>query len=126
MAGQSSAIEKYWAAHEATLIVVGTMHPGPTFPWFDGWHLTGTIAVDEVLYGHLASREIKFRLVCNCPCDPWPPLRLPRQFMEKGLWFLRPVDQLTWESSLRDCHYIGFGSLSQRSDFEHYIRLYKQ
>jgi hypothetical protein len=45
------AVEKNWIAHEAKVIVVGTMHPNWPFPWIDGWHMSGRIAVDEVLYG---------------------------------------------------------------------------
>ena len=125
MAGRSSAIEKYWIAHEATLIVVGTMHPDFTFPWFDGWHMTGTIVVDEVLYGRRPARDIKIKFVCGCGCQSWPPPRFTGQLTEKGLWFLRPLDQQTWQFSI-GCPYIGFELLSQRSDFENYIRLYKQ
>src|SRR5215472_17346446 len=42
-------IEKHWIAHEAQVIVVGTFKPNPTYPWFDGWDLTGTTNVIEVL-----------------------------------------------------------------------------
>jgi len=120
--GSLNAMEKYWVAHEATLIVVGTLHPAFTFPWFDGWHVTGTIVVDEVLYGNKPGREIKFRYLCNWPqCRSWPPPQLTGQFIEKGLWFLRSVDRQTWDSSLC-CGYLGFGFLSERPDFENYIR----
>jgi len=125
-AGQSVAIEKYWAAHEATLIVVGTMRPGFTFPWLDGWHVTGTIVVDEVLYGHVSVREIPFRFICNRLCPSWPPPPFNRLVgSKKWLWFLRTTDQKTWESALGSPDG-GFRDLSQRSSFENYIRLYKR
>ena len=62
--GFAAAEEKYWIAHEASLIVVGTLHPYPTFPWFDGWHLTGTIDVEEVLFGPQPGAHIVYRFVC--------------------------------------------------------------
>src|SRR5947207_9261352 len=99
--GQLNATEKYWAAHEATLIVVGRMHPGSTFPWFDGWHVTGTLVVDEILYGHVSAREIPFRFICNRLWSYWPPPPFSHFVRdEKWLWFLRTTDQRTWESAL--------------------------
>ena len=35
--GALFATEKYWIAHEASLIVVGTLRPKLAYPWFDGW-----------------------------------------------------------------------------------------
>jgi hypothetical protein len=46
----------------ATLIVVGTFRAPWCLPWFDGWHCSGGIDVDEVLFGNFASgRRIAFR-----------------------------------------------------------------
>jgi len=39
------ATEKYWGAHEAELIFVGTLHSMPSYPWFDGWHMGGTLEI---------------------------------------------------------------------------------
>jgi hypothetical protein len=36
IAGLARAEEKYWIARQASLIVVGTLHPQLTFPWLDG------------------------------------------------------------------------------------------
>lgn len=119
----SNATEKYWIAHEATLIVVGSLATGLTFPWFDGWHVTGTINVDEVLYGRRPADQIKFRFVCSGTCRLWPPPSFS-EFTEKGLWFLRPADPQTWESA-SGFPDPGFRYLSQRADFENYIRRYK-
>ncbi len=47
--GPLNATEKYWIAHESTLIVVGNVQSTFTYPWFDGWHMTGRIVVDEAL-----------------------------------------------------------------------------
>jgi hypothetical protein len=94
------AAEKHWIAHEAQAIVVGTFEPNPTFPWFDGWHVSGVITVDEVLYGNHLPREIIFRFVCRWNlCQWWPPPHYPEFALQKGLWFLRRIDQNTWESA---------------------------
>jgi len=67
--------EKYWIAHQASLIVLGTLRPNPTFPWFDGWHITGTIDVDEVLFGPRPPAHIDYRSVCPYAlCGDWRAL----------------------------------------------------
>jgi len=123
--GQLNATEKYWVAYEATLIVVGSVHPSLTVPWFDGWHVTGTIVVDEVLYGHRPTGEVRFRFVGGYRCSGWSPPQFSRVSGDKWLWFLKTSDQKTWESSL-GCPDAGFRDVSERRDFESYIRLYKQ
>ena len=62
----AAATEKYWIAHEAQLIVVGTFQPGRGFWWLDGWHETGTITLNEVLYGRTPAGQINFRLTIRC------------------------------------------------------------
>jgi hypothetical protein len=118
-------IEKRWIAHEAQVIVVGTFKPSPTYPWFDGWHLMGSISFDEVLYGPQMPHQIRFRLVCEWgACQWWPPPRYPSVALVRGLWFLRRIDENTWESSLS--HFdLGFRLLSDRGYWEEYIRRYK-
>ena len=119
------AVEKYWIADEATLIVVGTLHPHPTFPWFDGWHLTGTIDVDEVLIGARPPGRIAFEYVCGYSwCRNWPPPAFTGNLTAKGIWFLRPVDGGRWEPSIGP--WVGFATLNERADYENYIRRYKQ
>jgi hypothetical protein len=54
-------------ATEKYSIVVGTLHPYPIFPWFDGWHLNGTIEVDEVLFGTKPPGPITYRGRANTP-----------------------------------------------------------
>jgi hypothetical protein len=118
-------IEKHWIAHEAQVIVVGTFKPNPTYPWFDGWHLTGTINVNEVLYGPQMPHQIRFRLVCEWrTCQRWPPPSYPSGALVQGLWFLKRIDENTWESSLSNFD-LGFRFLSDRGYWEAYIRKYK-
>ena len=118
-------IEKHWIAHEAQVIVIGTFKPNPTYPWFDGWHLTGTINVNEVLYGPQMPHQIRLRLICEwSTCQRWPPPSYPSDDLVQGLWFLRRIDENTWESSLSNFD-LGFRFLSDRGYWEEYIRQYK-
>ena len=122
----AEATEKYWIAHEAQLIVVGKFLPGRGFWWTDGWHETGTITVNEVLYGQPPSNQIAFRLTIRCYSpwwNRWLPTHFMNQFSDRSLWFLRPLDDRTWEPA-NGCD-SGCRSLSQRTDFERYIRLEK-
>jgi hypothetical protein len=127
--GTSQATEKYWIVHEATLIVIGTLHPYPVFPWFDGLHLNGTIEVDEVLLGVRLPGPITYRWSEKYPQSPmsidWRGLfRFSREtfYKEKGIWFLRPIDDRTWRPSVG----LGFVDLPQRADYEGHIRRYKR
>jgi hypothetical protein len=121
------ATEKYWIAHEAQLIVVGTFHPGHGFWWLDGWHETGTITVNEVLYGRPPAGQIEFRLTIRC-YNPWwsrwRPTHFMNQFTSTGIWFLRQSGDQIWEPA-NGCD-SGYRLLSQRPDFERYIRREKQ
>lgn len=118
-------IEKDWFAHEAQVIVVGTFKPNPTYPWFDGWHLTGTINVSDVLYGPRMPHQISIKLVCEWrTCQWWPRPSYPSDALAQGLWFLRRIDENSWESSLSGFD-LGFRFLSDRSYWEEYIRKHK-
>jgi hypothetical protein len=116
-------VEKHWIAHEAQVIIVGTFTPNPTYPWLDGWHLTGTINVEEVLYGPQMPHQIGFRLVCEWDAPWWPPPRYPSAALVRGLWFLKRIDENTWESALRSDQ--GCRFLSERGYWEEYIRQHK-
>lgn len=121
------AVEKHWIAHEAQTILVGTLTPNQTIPWFDGWHMNGVITVDDILFGDRLPTRINLRFVCKWEglCQRWPPPQYPKVFTQRGLWFLRRIDQNTWESSLGFPD-IGFRNLSDRAYWENYIRLYKR
>lgn len=125
--GLLRATEKHWIAHEAQAIVVGTFKPSPSSLWFDGWHLSGVITVDDVLYGGQLPRRINFQFACRWRnhCQWWPPPRYPAFTLQKGLWFLRRIDQNTWESA-NGFSDTGFRDLSDRAYWENYIRLYKR
>jgi hypothetical protein len=122
--GTVNAVEKYWIVHEASLIVVGTLHSYPVFPWFDGWHLNGTIEVDEVVFGTKPPGPITYRSSQKYPQSPmsidWRSLfsGRPDFLKEKGMWFLRPIDGRTWQPSVG----LGYVDLPHRADYEAHIR----
>ncbi len=119
------ATERDWIAREAQAVVVGTFDASPTFLWFDGWHLSGVITVDEVLYGGRLPRQINLRFACKWEnyCRWWPPPHYPKFIMQTGLWFFRRGDRNAWEVDFADSD---FRSLSDRAYWENYIRLYKR
>lgn len=123
----AAATEKYWIAHEAQLIVVGTFQPGRGFWWLDGWHETGTITVNEVLYGRAPAGQINFRLTIRCYMPWWNRWRASHfmsQFTDRSLWFLRRLGDQIWEPA-NGCD-SGCRRLSDRADFERYVRTYKR
>jgi hypothetical protein len=121
--GVLNAAEKYSIVRSASLIVIGTLHSYPYFPWFDGWHFVdGTIEVDEVVLGTKPPGPTAYRWTCKYSmCNDWraPIFRgLPSMFKEKGMWCLRPLDDRTWQGSIG----LGFVDLSERGDYEAHMR----
>jgi hypothetical protein len=124
LAGASlHGVEKHVIAQAAETVLVGTFKTNLTFPWFDGWHLTGSVDVDEVLYGPPMPLQIELKFVCEWPsCRWWPPPQFPKEFSVRGLWFLKRTGKNTWEPSAD----AGFRNLSERDYWESYIRQYKR
>jgi hypothetical protein len=84
----------------AQAVVVGTFRPILSFPWFDGWHRSAKIEVEEVLFGasRLSSTAVPLTWV-----EPYlPPSHscLVRSWFVNtdGIWFLAK-QQGTWELS---------------------------
>jgi hypothetical protein len=86
--------------------------------------MSGTIDVEEVLFGPRVVGRIECRLVLRLEevSQRWPPPQFPPFFKAKGMWFLRPLDRRLWQPSFG----MGFADISARRDFEAYIRRYKQ
>ena len=82
-----NANSDFSVVHGPDLIVVGKMHRGATVPWIDGWHMFGTIGVDEVLYGPRVPRVVSYRSVCRWKeaCPYWPPPPLAECCAAKGI-----------------------------------------
>jgi hypothetical protein len=113
--------ERHWIAHEAPLIVVGTLRIRLTYPWFDGWHITGTIAVEQVLYGPRTDPQIEYEYVCRwAVCNEyWRVPSLSSLTKAKELWFLRAAGGKIWRPSLDT----GCRDLEKLKE---YIRTYRQ
>src|SRR5687767_10482374 len=95
------AVEKYWIAAQADVVVVGKIRLTSEYRWFDGWHLNGDIRVDELLLGKLSvGSHLAFRFTCSC-CPLWPPPH--KQFTnEQGVWLLKRRDNRSWQTA-GDC-----------------------
>jgi hypothetical protein len=121
------AIERDWIIHEAELIVVGTLHPNTVLPWIDGWHMSGSVEVEEVLFGPSLRGPIPYRFDCTTNwlkggnCTRWPPPRFPDGMLAKALWFFKRSGD-AWQPSAG----IGASDLSRRREVEDYIRKYKR
>ncbi len=63
--GSMGGTERCWIVREAQLIVVGTLRIRLTYPWLDGWHITGSIAVEQVLFGPRRDPQIDYEYVCR-------------------------------------------------------------
>jgi hypothetical protein len=75
--------------HRTDLVVIGTLRVKWCFPWLDGWHCSGSIQTEEVLFGDgnrngsLSLRWIESHdlpLPCSTP--------LSRFGSQRGIWFL--------------------------------------
>lgn len=124
-------MERHTPVHKADLIVVGTVRDILPLPWFDGWHITATIDVKEVLWGP-ASRG---QSLSFASLEPWGyDLRTrlsnlrPRISSETairsgpGIWLLRKRPDTTWEPSLPEFGWPGWYPLNTRPQVENDIR----
>lgn len=67
MSGTVSAVEKWTFIRTADEVVVGELKLSSYFLSFDGLHVNGTIAADEILYGDgRATREFEYHMVVPC------------------------------------------------------------
>src|SRR5437899_3004616 len=91
------AAEKSAVAQTADLVIVARLTGVWSFPWFDGWHVRGTLNVTRVLWGsELSGDRLQYRFVCSgCPFWPHPDLK-PFENIE-GLWFLNHLTGKAWK-----------------------------
>jgi hypothetical protein len=94
-ARSSLAEEKSWEPRHAQLIVTGKLSPMYAVPWFDGWHVWGTLQVHEVLKGAADGNRLRYRYFCPV-CRFWP---IPQWelYTHEGIWHLDPLDRETWK-----------------------------
>ena len=120
-AGFVSATEKHWIARNAELVVVGRLRIGSAIPWFDGWHLWGTIAVEEVISGPKIGKSVAYRFVCS-GCVMWPRPNFNWLEDRRGLWFLRQSGGGRWTTAGVDVGDPGYRSLEDNGDLIQYLR----
>ncbi len=119
--------------HRAQLIVVGTFRTTNAMPWFDGWHIYGTIAIQEVLWGP-GSPGTSIPMAYH---DPWGDLRMrwdmgrtlrphiPSEItQQRGIWLLRKRPDGNWGPSIGGgtWGWPGWSSLDERRQVEDDIR----
>jgi hypothetical protein len=78
---------------DASVVAIGTFGVDRCWPWFDGWHCSGAVHVEESLYGDLKpNTALPFRwkepygrscLVCQY---------VSRRHGARGIWFLSKKD----------------------------------
>lgn len=131
----ASGMEKWWPAHEAELIAVGTLRSVHWSPSLNGLHVRGWIEISEILYGSERSRRLEFDdFICAWTgpsrCDLRAILHnrnVPGEFAgHSAIWMLRRGDAGTWYSSPRAGGWFGHDDLSKRAEYENYVRRYKR
>lgn len=126
-ATSTGATEKYWLASQADLIVVATYSQKWVYPWFDGWHVSGSLDVHEILHGSTVPHQIRYQFRCGwAECRKWPPPRIAEIFGAKAIWFLRSEDRRIWEPPGNGGIDPGVRGIEQKHSFQEYIRKYKR
>jgi len=118
--GSLSGTERSAIVRSAKVIVVGRAQGLRSFPWLDGWHVTGSILVETVLAGKVVPGEmLKFEFVCSC-CSMWTPPDTS-YIRDAGVWFLVPANKGTWRSA-GSCSDPGYRPLSRLEEIRGDIR----
>ena len=129
------ATERHWVCDVADLIVIGKLHPLPSYPglfkWRFGWRLRGTLEIDEVLLGQRPPNAVELEFPCpsglGIGCRYFPPPTLGDLFeKESSLFFLRNVNG-SWQTPGQIWN-PGFAILpvKERAYWEDYIRQRKR
>jgi hypothetical protein len=129
------AMERWWPAHEADLIMIGTLRSFHSYPWLDGWRFSGTIDVGEVLYGSAPQSSFEVRdLVCHWGgvggCDVraiWNNRNFSEEFAHGPvIWLLKRGVEGTWYSSPGPLGAFAHDDLSKQAEYQDYIRRLKR
>lgn len=73
----------------ADVIVLGVFRVTWFYPWLDGWHYSGVLQVDDVLYGdHTQKERIQFRWIERYGNSCLICERVSRLDAETGIWLL--------------------------------------
>ena len=118
-AGTLRAVEKYWLARTAQLVIVGRLTNAVEQHQQDGWLIQGTIVVTEVLYGPTGPGDkVAYKFLCSC-C-PKPDLATVTK--QDGLWFLNQSAVKNWTSA-GCCGQPGYSPIREREDIRKILRL---
>jgi len=122
VSGALVATEKYWIARNAQLVVVGRLKGASAVLRDDGWHITGTIAKEEVLFGPTGQKtDIAYHFACSCcPRSRRPSLSMLSK--GRGLWFLNKLSDREWESAGPECGDPGYRGIELLEDMRSFLR----
>jgi hypothetical protein len=77
----------------ANVVVVGTFRVAWFYPWFDGWHYSGAIHAEEILYGdRSANRVVPLRWKQGYGSTCLISEKLSRFQGERGIWLVAQTD----------------------------------
>jgi hypothetical protein len=91
------AEERSWAPCHSDLVVMGKLKPMYVIPWLDGWHISGTLQVHEVLRGTLKGNRLRYQFLFP-KLNYWPGINPFGTLRDEGLWMIVSPDHNTWTS----------------------------
>ena len=91
--------EKWSLIPISDAIICGRMERIWRLPWFDGWHMWGTLRVERVLRGAVPERaELAYRFVCS-QCSISNVWQLHPDHFKLSIWYLRKETNGLWTSA---------------------------
>ncbi len=112
------AVEKYWMARNAQLVVVGRLINATERQQGSGWLIQGSIVVTEVLFGPgEPGQKVTYRFLCSC-C-PKPDLNTIQ--LQEGLWFLNEAGAGNWTTA-GSCEQPGYRPIRERDDIRQFLK----
>jgi hypothetical protein len=114
------AEERYSSANSAEIVVTGKMKSLHVMPWFDGWHVWGTLEIEEVLAGNPHGKSLEYRFRA-CPIFS----RIPdfSVLRGEGLWYLKPGGPGVLVPYTGACGDPGFSSMTDHPDVIQFLRM---
>jgi hypothetical protein len=116
--------EKYWIARNAEIAIVGQFRDFTTARQFHGWRLTGSLIVEDSLYGLIPKgTRLPYEFDCSdCPLDRRNDLKTICN--RRGLWFLRRSNR-AWTSAGSEPGDPGYRPFENRHDMLKFFREYR-
>lgn len=105
------AVERWYLVSNADAIVAGQLEWLWRVPWFDGWHLGGTVRVSQSVRGEVrAGERMAFKFLYSC-CEAKTVLRPHACLWGESIWLLTRLPNAGWTSA-GTCDDIGWRPLS--------------